>query len=286
MQEEIVFYYVIYTNSPFKGFHKFWGCFLTSIIVLRHFYPNNRIVVITYENDDAPALVYESSKQLNFEIVSQKPIYEKCNQPNMNWKMFSRHINCYLHAKQNKDKGIYLDADVFLLNKFSNFNWDKVGILNADGLGVNGGIIYFDSTKDATEKYAQFIDDEYNDIMNGKYDKISYIKSVYPHCDQRCSIQEETMLRNLRKRDKARFMDIFYNIAVRNNCATGLPKLQQDGLNKRFNNIHLMSASPEAIPSAVYNSKYFKDILKNNYFMRKIMPGLQEHYANLPIKMI
>ncbi len=286
MEEEIVFYYVVYTNSKSIGFHKFWGCFLTSVLILRHFYPSNRIVVITYENDDPPALVQEAAKDLNFELSSQKPVYAECNQPNMNWKMFSRHVNCYNHAKENKDKGIYLDVDVFLLNKFSNFYWDKVGVLNADGLGVNGGIIYFDSTKDNTKKYVDFIESEYNDIMNNKYNKIDYIKNVYPHCNEKCSIQEETMLRAFRRRAKQSFLDIFYNITLRNNGTCGLNMLANERLISRYNNLHLMTADPNVLPSSIYHSKYFNNILSNNYYMKKIIPGLIEQQVNLPIKMI
>lgn len=286
MDEEIVFYYVIYTNTNSVGFHKFWGCFLSSVLVLRHFYQKNKIFVINYKNDPPPELVIKASKEINFEIVEQEPVYAQCNQENMNWKMFSRHINCFNHAKPNNFKAIYLDADVFLLNKFSNFHWDKVGILNSDTESVNGGIIYFDSTKDSTKKYADFIDMEYDDIMNGKYDKISYMKTVYPHCDQRCSIQEETMLRNFRRRNKEKFMEIFFNITVRNNGTSGLPILKNDNLKIKYNNIHLMTAHPQSIPNAVYHSKYFNHILKNNFFMTSIIPGLKNIVSNSSLKML
>jgi len=286
MQEEIVFYYAVYTNSNSIGFHKFWGCFLVSVLTLRHYYPNNKIVVITYENDKPPDLILEASKKIKFDLVEQEPVYAKCNQPNMNWKMFSRHINCYNHAKLEKSKAIYIDVDVFLLNQFSNFHWDKVGILNADNLAVNGGIIYFDSTKNSIKKYAEFIDQEYNDIMNGKHNKINYIKNVYPHCNEKCSIQEETMLRNLRRRDKDKFMEMFYNITIRNNGTGGLSFLGQDNLSARFNNLHLMTAPPQAIPENVYHSKHFNHILLNNYFMSKIIPGVKHCDVNLPIKMM
>lgn len=286
MQEEIVFYYVVYTNTSSVGFHKFWGCFLASVLTLRHHYPKNRIIVINYKNDPPPNLVVQASKEINFEIVEQEPVYAQCNQQNMNWKMFSRHVNCFNHAKPNNFKAIYLDADVFLLNNFSNFNWDKVGILNSDTSSVNGGIIYFDSTKDSTKKYADFIESEYNDIMNGKHDKISYMKTVYPHCDQRCSIQEETMLRNFRRRNKEKFLEIFYNITIRNNATAGLPILNQDNLKNKYNNVHLMTANPQAIPNAVYHSKHFVHILKNNYFMINIIPELKNAFVNSPLKML
>ncbi len=104
MEEEIVFYYVVYTNGSYKDIHPFWVNFLLSLITLRNCYKKNKVVVITYENDNPPQLIYDLADKIGYEIIQEEPVYNNLDNLQLNYRMFSRHVNCYKNAIKNKEK--------------------------------------------------------------------------------------------------------------------------------------------------------------------------------------
>jgi len=286
--DEITFYYVVYINDSNPGFSIFWKNFIISLTILRETYPNNKVVVITYENATPPRLIYDLASVLNYKLVQEEPVYNHYDHQQFNYMMFSRQINCYNHGKHNKAKIIYLDVDVFVMKKFDNLNWDKFGVLGSNHGSINGGVFYFDTTKPSTEYYVEFIKKEIQYLIeNHKKSKTDYIRNVYPHCNDNCSVQEETMLRNFCKRDSKEYFKHIYNIGSQNNGVAGEHKLHDDNHMKQINNIHLVVVAPKRIPSLIYKSKYFNHMLRGKDHIRKLLPELaNDEFKKLIIKMI
>lgn len=275
MNNEIVFYYVVYTNPPYEKFNPFWINFLISLATVRFFYPKNKVVVITYKDDNPPKIAYELSNKMNYQIIQEDPIYNNLDNLRLNYKMFSRHVNCYNNAIKNKEKIIYLDSDIFLLKPFTNIRWDKIGIYTDNISQVNGGLIYMDSNSEAAERFVNFIDSELKDILDNKYDKMAYIKKAYPNCNENCSIQEETMFRNFVQRDREKFLETFYNFGYQNNGTVSSKKIKNEDSIKDLNNLHLIVDPPEKIPSIISKINSLCCILSSNHHIRHLMPEFE-----------
>jgi hypothetical protein len=287
MNTEIVFYYVIYSNPPYEKNNPFWKNFILSLSTLRFFYPKNKVTLIVYANEKIPPIIQRFSTKMNYEIVEEHPVYDKLDNLRLNYKMFSRHLNCYNNALKNKEKIIYLDSDIFLLKPFTNTRWDRVGIYNDGVSQVNGGLIYMDSDSIAANKFVNFIKSEVKDILENKYDKMNYIKKAYPNCGDHCSIQEETMFRNLIQRDRNQFLEIFYNFGYENNGTVNLNNIKDKNLFSKLNNIHLIVEPPENIIKSISLINCFNDILSSNRYIGEIIPNfVSKNKLNIALKFI
>ena len=276
MQDEIVFYYVVYNNDIYKTNQPFWNNLIISLITLRNCYPENKIVVITYEEKQIPDIIKLLSNKMNFSIVINKPAHFYDDVTKINYRMLSRHVNCYNIASTKNEKIIYIDTDVFIMKPFTNFNWNKVGLLTDSLTQVNGGVVYMNSESEAAKKFVNFIDSELKDILANKYDRMEYIKKVYPLCGEHCGIQEETMLRNFVSRDRNSFMEIFYNIGDKNNATVNYKKITETDILKNLNNIHLMVDPPARLVELVSSIEPFKKIIYDNPYINMFFAGLDK----------
>jgi len=255
MDEDIVFYYAVWSNvSDVK--HTWWINLLFSITTLRSVYKKNKIKVICYTK--VPKEFFDYSSLLCFEIISIKPWYENYNKIRFGTNYLSKLRDCFEIAF--KEKVILLDSDVFTIKKFTNINWEKVGVCGNNHLNVNTGVLIFDTTKKASREYEKMFIKKTDEMLDQTKNLSEYVLQVHP-LHKNMKINEEVVTRHIFK-DKNFTDKFFYNIGSENN---GIIKEEKSIVDP--NNIHLVRTPPHKIAKVVMNINYFKNIIFN--FLKK-----------------
>jgi|LakMenE18May11ns_1017448.scaffolds.fasta_scaffold9766657_1 hypothetical protein len=265
MDENITFYYASWSDkSNIKD--KWWINLLFSIITLRSVYPKNKIKIICYTKP--PKEIFDYSSLLDYKVIYIEQWYKNYTKKRFNTPLLSKLRDCFEMSFEEKEKVILLDSDAFIIKKFTNINWNKVGVYGTHNHNVNTGVLIFDTTKENTKEYREMFIKEVDDMLDESKVLSEYTLIAYPVDGERRIIQEETVTRNIFYKHKDFTNKVFHNIGVENNGIINIEKMNNCKHVGNLNNIHLAITPPGKIGRIIISIDFFKQKIKK--FLEKI----------------
>ena len=265
MNENITFYYAAWSDrSDIKD--RWWINLLFSIITLRSIYPKNKIKIICYTKP--PKEIFDYSSLLNYKVIYIDQWYKNYTIKRFNTPLLSKLRDCFEISFKEQEKVILLDSDDFIIKKFTNINWNKVGVYGNHHHNVNTGVLMFDTTKENTKEYREMFIKEVDSMLDESKVLSEYTLIAYPVDGERRIIQEETVTRNIFYKYKEFTNKVFHNIGVENNGIINIEKMNNCKHVSNLNNIHLAITPPGQIGKIIISIDFFKQKIKN--FLRKI----------------
>ena len=265
MDENITFYYASWSDkSNIKD--KWWINLLFSIITLRSVYPKNKIKIICYTKP--PKEIFDYSSLLDYKVIYIEQWYKNYTKKRFNTPLLSKLRDCFEMSFEEKEKVILLDSDAFIIKKFTNINWNKVGVYGTHNHNVNTGVLIFDTTKENTKEYREMFIKEVDDMLDESKVLSEYTLIAYPVDGERRIIQEETVTRNIFYKHKDFTNKVFHNIGVENNGIINIEKMNNCKNVGNLNNIHLAITPPGKIGRIIISIDFFKQKIKK--FLEKI----------------
>lgn len=273
VNEEIIFYYFIWGNNR-------WESLLFSIIFLRQIYYKNKIKVVCYTNPPDFFLKQRNNLKFDLEFIKSNFLLSKKFDDESN-EIFPIHKNLIYKVsnffeliEENNSKNIAMDCDVFVLNKFDNFNWEKICVLCENNY-VNTGIIGVDSTSINFKIIKNLYKNLILEITQDNFDQINFIEKAMSKDwvewrinslnfkkekikKNQLLIQEEIIFNHIFKNI---FKNIFHNIKIQNNGIN----LKND----QINNLHLMNYNTEHIYQMMSGIAYSNNIIKKFIKLKK-----------------
>jgi hypothetical protein len=265
MDENVVFYYASWSDkSNIKD--KWWINLLFSIITLRSVYPKNKIKIICYTKP--PKEIFDYSSLLDYKVIYIEQWYKNYTKKRFNTPLLSKLRDCFEMSFEEQEKVILLDSDAFIIKKFTNINWNKVGVYGTHNHNVNTGVLIFDTTKENTKEYREMFIKEVDDMLDESKVLSEYTLIAYPVDGERRIIQEETVTRNIFYKHKDFTNKVFHNIGVENNGIINIEKMNNCKNVGNLNNIHLAITPPGKIGRIIISIDFFKQKIKK--FLEKI----------------
>jgi hypothetical protein len=239
---------------------------LFSIITLRSVYPKNKIKIICYTKP--PKEIFDYSSLLDYKVIYIEQWYKNYTKKRFNTPLLSKLRDCFEMSFEEKEKVILLDSDAFIIKKFTNINWNKVGVYGTHNHNVNTGVLIFDTTKENTKEYREMFIKEVDDMLDESKVLSEYTLIAYPVDGERRIIQEETVTRNIFYKHKDFTNKVFHNIGVENNGIINIEKMNNCKHVGNLNNIHLAITPPGKIGRIIISIDFFKQKIKK--FLEKI----------------
>ncbi len=283
MDENVVFYYASWSDkSNIKD--KWWINLLFSIITLRNVYQKNKIKIICYTKP--PKEIFDYSSLLDYKVIYIEQWYKNYTKKRFNTPLLSKLRDCFEMSFEEQEKVILLDSDAFIIKKFTNINWNKVGVYGTHNHNVNTGVLIFDTTKENTKEYREMFIKEVDDMLDESKVLSEYTLIAYPVDGERRIIQEETVTRNIFYKHKDFTNKVFHNIGVENNGIINIEKMNNCKHVGNLNNIHLAITPPGKIGRIIISIDFFQQKIKK--FLEKInasyvIDDLVGNKANLDI---
>ena len=321
IDSKIIFFYFIW------GEECYWNNLILSLILLRKKYPQNKIKVVSYTKN-IPEYFLKYPAIINFEFNVMECYFDKNykdpkasgpkvqdlnNFYDTHRRLSSKVIDC-LEMTEKNEKVILLDSDVFVIKRFDNINWDKIGVyiigkynfnpssdLDDYVIHANTGVITFAKLNSRADLFESLFKEEVHKLATGNFKQTDYIikscgkawlewrcrglaESLNCDKDQIKSqidndsagfwVQEEMITRRLIDT----YGDLFFNITLNNNgfiFLQGDKRTQDFKQLKKYNNIHLFNFLNYNISSLIINIDYFRE---------KIIDHIQDdHIKNLEI---
>lgn len=222
------FFYVYFSDGTSNQIRML----ILSIMTVRNFYPESKIIVIDYSNDSK---LNDLSKEYQFQVISKTPCYN--DKKNILINMVSKPMDCILIAESlNLENIVLLDSDIFLLNKFSPINFDKFSIFYRKKTGYNSGILFFSTKSDSTK----ILKEVYNFVVDRCNEQITFVHYCQEKFNytKRNSINEETLIGATLESLPFLKEKYFCNIEIENH---GHLDYFINEPNNKFNNIHFLS---------------------------------------------
>lgn len=280
MKNNIDFYYVVWGNTR-------WKILLISIMMLRKIYKDDNVKVICY--NDPPNFFLRKKEKLKIQIIkkSNMLLEKRFNFKGSFENLYNSHKNCIYKAinffeisSNTNSKAILLDCDVFLLSKFSGFDWSKICVYCPEETNivpkVNVGVVGYHTSSSAFDFAKKIFFKNIENIMKEDFDQTKYIKKALSEewLNWRLSsinlnkkeikknillIQEEIIFNYIFKyQNKNNF---FYNIGIENNgMILSTKDLYKE---KKINNFHLMGIFPNELECLLSELSCTKIISKN-----------------------
>jgi hypothetical protein len=273
MDENITFYYAVWSNrSNIKD--RWWINLLFSIITLRSVYPKNKIKIICYTEPPKEFLKFQNS--LNYNVKYIKQYYKDYNPKRFNIELLSKLQDCFEMSFSEKEKVILVDSDVFIIKKFTDINWEKVGVYGTHNRNVNTGVVIFDTNKESVKEYRRLFMKEIEIMLDESIDLVKYIDIAYKGIDPTCKMQEENTTRHIFYKYKEIINTIFYDIGIKNNGINCQDRTDT-------NNFHLMHMHLDKIAEFVSNHNYFKKHIVNFFKNEKEFEIISHLYKQDPM---
>lgn len=314
--EKEVFFYFIW------GKEYYWNNLIISLCLLRKKYPDNKIVVVSYTKD-VPKYFLKYSNKIKFNFIVTECYFEKKyknskvmgptvqdldNFCDTHRKLSSKVIDC-IEIAQDKEKVILLDTDVFVIKKFNNINWDKIGVYIIGKYNFNNknpkdyvvhsntGVMTFQKSSENTNKLKELFIKEIDDLASGAIKQSDYIIKTCGESwlDWRCRGLAESLktttdqIKKLIEKSNIedgfwiqeemitrmlidKYENLFHNITLINNgfiFLEGDKRTENPNQITKYNNLHLFN---------FLNYNIGPLIMHINYFRKKIIKDIEENH--------
>lgn len=265
-KKDVSFYY-IYWNDGVARID--WLTLVFSICTVRYIYPDSQITVINYTPPDEQLCYF--SEILNFRLIyEEKPFYGYLNPDNNIVNIVSKPIDAFNLAKRdNTTLAFLLDADVFLVNKFTITKPNLVNLLLYPSGSCNSGLVSMNvnhpSASHMFQMYQNFVDLCQSTIKDARERLVTLGYGYYR------KLSEEMIFNIILKKMPEWNSVVFENIGENNHFI-----FRKENKLERFNAIHAMYIEKNNIATAIAKTNYMQELIKELIPENKYLKFIQE----------